>query len=169
MLTRPQAIELWHDNDLISLGMQADEARKRLHPEPVVSYTLQEDKNAVEYTFDRTQSIETRLDALEDLLHQQLRTGEIAVFRPLVDSTATGVEYLKMLALSRLYLDNVPHLQGSHKMFGLKVAQISLRFGANDLGIAEGAISEEEIRRLIRDAGYVPKQRDALFRTYSVA
>ena len=169
MLTRPQAIELWHANDLISLGMQADEARKRLHPEPVVSYTLHEDINGVEYTFARTQSIDARLDALEDLRHKQLRTGEISLFRPLVENTATAVEYLKMLALSRLYLDNVPHVQGSYKSFGLKVAQISLRFGVNDLDVAGGTASEEEIRRLIRDAGYVPKQRDALLRTYSVA
>ena len=60
---------------------------------------------------------------------------------------------------------------------GLKICQLGLRFGGNDVGsimIEENVVSaagahratEEELRRLIRDAGFVPKQRDTLYRTY---
>ena len=82
----------------------------------------------------------------------------------------TGVEYLKVLALTRIYLDNVPHIQASWQA-GLKMGQVALRFGANDINGAEAGnlrASEEDIRRVIRDAGFVPKQRDALFRTYNL-
>jgi 2-iminoacetate synthase ThiH len=87
------------------------------------------------------------------------------------------VEYLKLLAVSRLYLDNVDHLQVSWLTQGLKVAQVGLHFGADDFGstiieenvvTAAGAprlsVSEAEIRRLITDAGFRPQQRDTLYR-----
>jgi len=90
---------------------------------------------------------------------------------------ATAVEYLKLLAVSRLYLDNVDHLQVSWLTQGLKVAQVGLHFGADDFGstiieenvvTAAGAprlsVSEAEIRRLITDAGFRPQQRDTLYR-----
>jgi 2-iminoacetate synthase ThiH len=162
MFTRQQAIELWESNDILSLGYEADAVRRSLHPEAIVSYTLSEDEGVVEHVFSG--SVEERLNSLAELCQR-----EISVVRPLVLPTATGMEYLKTMALSRLFLDNVSHLQATWKLFGVKVAQLSLRFGADDLGLAEGNASEEELRRLIRDAGFVPKQRDALFRSYSIA
>jgi 2-iminoacetate synthase ThiH len=164
MLTRQQAVDLWRGDALIALGFEADAVRKRLHPDNVVTYTLAVADPVVERLFACEDPIEKRLDTLDEL-----RQPDILVFRPLVEATATGMEYMKILALSRVYLDQVPHIQGTWKPFGLKVAQLSLRFGANDLGFVEGEVSEEELRRLIRDAGFVPKQRDALFRTYSIA
>ena len=95
-----------------------------------------------------------------------------------VKEEATAVEYLKMLALSRLYLENIENIQSSWVTPGLKTCQIGLRFGGNDVGsimIEENVVSaagthnrasEEELRRLIRDAGFIPKQRDTLYRTY---
>ena len=163
MFTRQQAVDLWHSDDLIGIGVEADRHRKQLNPEPIVTYSVEPDEACIEYTFLRAQPIEQRLDALDEIKQKENATA----FRPLVEPSATGVEYLKMLALSRLYLDDVQHLEGSWQIFGLKVAQISLSFGADDLGTAERGASEEELRRLIREAGYVPKQRDALFRTYS--
>ncbi len=162
MLTRQQAVELWNRNDLVALGLEADAVRKRLHPESIVSYTLSPEEAVFEHVF--LGGAEERVDRLAELSHTR-----ITVFRPLVAAGATGVEYLKTVALSRLFLDDVPHIQGSTKLFGLKVAQVSLRFGADDLELAEGVVTEEELRRLIREAGFVPKQRDALFRTYSIA
>ena len=91
---------------------------------------------------------------------------------------ATAVEYLKMLALSRIYLDNILNVQASWVTPGLKVCQLGLRFGGNDVGsimIEENVVSaagthhratEEQLRHLIRDAGFIPKQRDTLYRTY---
>ena len=91
---------------------------------------------------------------------------------------ATAVEYLKMLALSRLYFEDIENIQSSWVTPGLKTCQLGLRFGGNDVGsimIEENVVSaagahhratEEELRRLIRDAGFIPKQRDSLYRTY---
>ena len=90
---------------------------------------------------------------------------------------ATAVEYLKTLAISRIYLDNIVNIQSSWVTPGLKTCQVGLRFGGNDVGsimIEENVVSaagthhhatEEELRRMIRDAGFVPKQRDTLYRT----
>jgi cyclic dehypoxanthinyl futalosine synthase len=90
--------------------------------------------------------------------------------------TATGVEYLKVLALSRIVLDNVPNIQASWVTQGAKMAQVALFFGANDLGgtmleenvvAAAGCsfrISREEMVEMIRDAGFRPAQRTTLYR-----
>jgi 2-iminoacetate synthase ThiH len=169
MFTRQRVIELWQSDDLIALGTEADAMRKRLHPEGLVTYTNAPDDDVREHVFTRTQSVEQRLEALVTIRAEQETAGNIIVFRPMVEPTATGMEYMKTVALSRLCLDNVQHIQSSWRLFGLKVAQLALRFGADDVGRPDGNVSEEEVRRLIRDARFVPKQRDALFRNYSVA
>jgi cyclic dehypoxanthinyl futalosine synthase len=90
--------------------------------------------------------------------------------------TATGAEYLKVLALSRIILANIPNIQASWVTQGAKMAQVALFFGANDLGgtmleenvvAAAGCtfrISREEMVELIRDAGFRPAQRTTLYR-----
>jgi len=89
---------------------------------------------------------------------------------------ATAVEYLKVLAISRLYLSNFDNVQSSWVTQGLKVCQMGLRFGGNDVGsvmLEENVVraagvsnctTEEELRRIIRDAGFRPAQRDTLYR-----
>src|ERR1700733_7095780 len=91
---------------------------------------------------------------------------------------ATSVEYLKVLAISRLYLDNVENVQSSWVTQGLKVLQLGLRFGGNDVGsvmLEENVVkaagtsnctTEEELRHVIRGAGFRPVQRDTLYTTY---
>jgi cyclic dehypoxanthinyl futalosine synthase len=88
---------------------------------------------------------------------------------------AGGFEYLKTLAVSRLYLDNIQHVQGSWVTQGAKIGQISLSFGADDLGsimieenvvYAAGArnrMTQGDMRRIISDAGYEPVQRRTLY------
>ena len=90
---------------------------------------------------------------------------------------ATSVEYLKTLAISRMFLDNIENVQSSWVTQGLKVLQMGLRFGGNDVGsvmLEENVVraagtsnctTEEELRRVIRDAGFRPVQRDTLYRT----
>ncbi len=85
---------------------------------------------------------------------------------------ATAVEYLRVLALSRLYLDNFENLQLSYVTMGAKIGQIAMRFGANDFGslmLEENVVSQAgasflmergEIERLIRDAGFTPCLRN---------
>src|SRR3954454_17801442 len=90
---------------------------------------------------------------------------------------ATSVEYLKTLAVSRLFLSNIENVQASWVTQGLKVLQLGLRFGGNDVGsvmLEENVVraagvsnctTEEELRHIIRDAGFKPVQRDTLYRT----
>ncbi len=90
---------------------------------------------------------------------------------------ATSVEYLKVLAISRLFLDNIDNVQASWVTQGLKVLELGLHFGGNDVGsvmLEENVVkaagtsnctTEEELRRIIRDAGFKPVQRDTLYRT----
>jgi len=87
----------------------------------------------------------------------------------------TAVEYLRVLALSRLVLDNIPNIQASWVTQGDKIAQVALAFGANDLGstmIEENVVAaagvnfrlpKEEMVRLIQDAGYRAVQRDCFY------
>jgi len=88
---------------------------------------------------------------------------------------ATGVDYLRVLALSRVYLDNVPNIQASWVTQGLKMAQVALRFGANDFGstmleenvvAAAGVkfrVSIQDILQAVRTAGFRPAQRDMYY------
>ncbi|KAB0667162.1 dehypoxanthine futalosine cyclase [Oryzomonas japonica] len=89
--------------------------------------------------------------------------------------TATGVEYLKVLALARIVLDNVPNIQASWVTQGAKMAQVALFFGANDLGgtmLEENVVaaagcsfrmSREEMIDLIRGAGFRAAQRTTTY------
>jgi cyclic dehypoxanthinyl futalosine synthase len=91
-------------------------------------------------------------------------------------SAASGHEYLRMLAVSRLYLDSVRNIQASWVTQGSKIGQIALAFGANDMGstmIEENVVAaagtrfmlaRDELVRLVDDAGYTPVQRDTLYR-----
>ncbi|HLL87871.1 MAG TPA: radical SAM protein, partial [Tepidisphaeraceae bacterium] len=115
------------------------------------------------------------------------REWDPAVHGPFDDSTNDDVlrgrvvrmagadEYLRTLAIARLYFDNVPNLQSSWVTMGPKVGQLALFFGANDMGSvmmeenvvsAAGTtytLSDREICRLIRDAGWTPAQRDQYY------
>ena len=84
-------------------------------------------------------------------------------------------KYLRILALARLYLDNFEHVQASWFSEGKKTGQIALHFGADDFGgtiLEESVLASaehrnrttlEEIRELIREAGFVPAQRTTLY------
>ena len=88
---------------------------------------------------------------------------------------AGGHDYLRTLAISRLTLDNIDHIQGSWVTQGTKVGQVSLLFGADDLGsimleenvvAAAGAryrMAQSDMERVIRGAGYRPRQRRTLY------
>jgi len=90
-------------------------------------------------------------------------------------NTATGTDYLRVIAISRIMLDNVPNIQASWVTQGLKVAQVALFFGANDMGnvmIEENVIAStgvrntitlEELIGVIRDAGFIPAQRNTYY------
>jgi cyclic dehypoxanthinyl futalosine synthase len=136
------------------------------------------------------ENFEHRINHLQRLYDLQEETGGFTAFIPWSFQPhntalggrgwdeATAVEYLKVLAISRLFLSNFLNVQSSWVTQGLKVCQLGLRFGGNDVGsvmIEENVVrsagvtnctTEEELRRMIRDAGFRPVQRDTLYRTY---
>src|SRR5207245_7580550 len=91
---------------------------------------------------------------------------------------ASGLMDLKTMAVSRLMLDNFQHIKAYWVMLGIKTAQVSLSFGADDLdgtvvhekiyhdagSDSPQEISVVEIRRLIQEAGRIPIERDTLYR-----
>lgn len=128
-----------------------------------------------------------RVRHLERIRDLQDETGGFTAFIPWTfqrENTAlgrkiteepTGIDYLKMLAVSRLFLDNVQHIQASWLTQGLRLGQTALRFGADDMGsimIEENVVSaagadtqanEKELRYQISEAGFIPQQRDILY------
>jgi aminodeoxyfutalosine synthase len=129
-----------------------------------------------------------RIDHLCRLRELQDETGGFQTFIPLAfhpDNTRlnhlakpSGLMDLKTMAVSRLMLDNFPHLKAYWVMLGIKTAQLALSFGADDL---DGTVVHEkiyhdagsdspqelsvtEIRRLIEEAGRIPVERDTLYR-----
>src|SRR5882672_9912247 len=133
-------------------------------------------------------SIEHRVRHLQRVRDLQDETGGFTAFIPWTfqrENTAlgrrikdepTGIDYLKMLAVSVLFLDNIENFQSSWLTQGLRLGQVALRFGANDMGsimIEENVVSaagahnradEETLRYLISEAGFIPQQRDILYR-----
>ena len=132
--------------------------------------------------FAAGEALEQRVDLLQAVRQLQEETGGFTAFIPLAAEDASGreldaltaVEQLKALAIARIFLDNIENIQWSGAAQGLKVLQMGLRFGANDAGsvapsangtAAANSISEEDLRRIIRDASFQPVQRDTPYRT----
>jgi cyclic dehypoxanthinyl futalosine synthase len=131
--------------------------------------------------------IEHRVRHLQRVRDVQDETGGFTAFIPWTfqrENTAlgrkiteepTGIDYLQMLAVSRIFLDNIRHIQASWLTQGLKLGQTGLRFGADDMGsimIEENVVSaagantcanERDLRYQIREAGFHPQQRDILY------
>ncbi len=106
--------------------------------------------------FGSIETDEERIEHLHVLRELQDETGGFTAFipwyyvpwkTPLRGREATGLEYLRVLAISRLYLDNFPHLQASWLTPGLKMGQLALFYGCDDMG---GTIIEEQV---VHDAG----------------
>ena len=146
--------------------------------------------------YNHVETYEERVDHLLRLRAQQDETGGFLAFIPLPfhpQNTvferrgwrfSTGYDDLKMIAVSRLMLDNIPNVKAYWIMISTPLAQVALHFGANDIqgtvmeeqiAHAAGAVTPQEERiadlvALIREAGRVPVQRDTLYnpvRTFS--
>jgi len=135
--------------------------------------------------FGHRETLADRVEHLRRIRDLQDETGGFTAFIPwafqpthaMVRAEAAGAhDYLRTLAVSRLYLQNVPNLQSSWVTMGPKVGQLALHFGANDMGsvmLEENVVSTAgvrfrmgvaELRRVIEDAGYLPAQRDFFYR-----
>jgi cyclic dehypoxanthinyl futalosine synthase len=143
-------------------------------------------KSSATMTYGMGETLEERIEHLGVIRDVQDRTGIIRAFIPWSFSPAmtdmaeippaTGLDYLKIMAISRIFLDNVIHIQAGWLTEGLKMAQIALAMGANDMG---GVLMEEQVVRatgvetrtnrdelidLIQNAGKVPVQRDSEYK-----
>lgn len=135
--------------------------------------------------FGHIETLEERVEHLMRVRDLQDETGGFTAFIPwtyqplntaLGGRPAGGHDYLRTLAISRLVLDNIENLQASWVTQGPKIAQVAVRFGANDLGGtmleenvvraagAEYLMSRQEIVRIIEDAGFEARQRDTTYR-----
>jgi aminodeoxyfutalosine synthase len=140
--------------------------------------------------YGHVETYEERVDHLLRLREQQDKTGGFLAFVPLAfhpENTVferrgfrhtTGADDLKVLAVSRLLLDNFDHVKAYWIMMGMPMAAVALHFGANDVQgtvvreeifHAAGARTEteqkvEELVRFVQEAGRIPVQRDTLYR-----
>jgi cyclic dehypoxanthinyl futalosine synthase len=141
--------------------------------------------------FGSVEEPEDIIDHLDRIRNLQDKTGGFTAFIPwsfqpgntdLAKSSSfkwqgrtTAVEYLRILAVSRIFLDNIANIQASWVTQGLKLAQVALRFGANDFGstmIEENVVASTgvsysvtrgDIINAIRATGFVPAQRDTYY------
>ena len=142
-------------------------------------------KSTATMMFGHIETLDDRIAHLERVRQLQDETGGLTAFiswtfqpehTDMANVPAAGAfEYLKTQAISRLYLDNVPNIQSSWVTQGAKIGQLALFFGANDMGslmIEENVVSSagtvhqlslEQIKRAIREAGYIPRQRNVFY------
>ena len=136
--------------------------------------------------YGSVETLEERVEHLDRLRVLQDETGGFNSFIPwsfqpeLTEmpqvKKASAFDYLRTVAIARIYLDNIPSIQASWVTQGAKIAQVSLRFGVNDFGssvMEENVVSAAgttysmeipEMERLIRDAGYTPLMRDTNYK-----
>jgi cyclic dehypoxanthinyl futalosine synthase len=143
-------------------------------------------KSSATMTYGMGETSEERIAHLEVVRAVQDKTGILRAFIPWSFSPArtrmedmqpaTGIDYLRVVAISRIFLDNIKFIQAGWLTEGMKLAQIALTMGANDMG---GVLTEEvvvqatgiktrtnmaELIDVIRDAGRIPIQRDSEYR-----
>ncbi|WP_152051432.1 cyclic dehypoxanthinyl futalosine synthase [Tautonia marina] len=135
--------------------------------------------------FGHVETLEERIEHLERCRQLQDETGGLTAFiswtfqpdnTEMADVPAQGAfEYLRVQAVTRLYLDSIPNIQSSWVTQGPAIGGLALYFGANDMGslmIEENVVSQagtvfqlsvDEIKRAIREAGYIPRQRNVYY------
>jgi len=140
--------------------------------------------STVTMMFGSVETVEQRVLHLLKIRALQDETGGFTAFiawnyqpdgAELQGRRTSAFDYLRTVAIARLLLDNVENIQASWLTQGPKVAQIALRYGVNDLGstILEERVvsagrggflsSKEEMERVIREAGFIPRRRNTLY------
>jgi len=142
--------------------------------------------------YGHIETAEERVDHLIRLREQQDKSGGFLAFIPLAFHPAnteladlpatTGFDDLKTLAIARLMLDNIPHIKAFWIMVGLKIAQLSVAFGVDDIdgtvveerithmagASTPEALSKQDLVDMIVETGHVPVERDTLYRIVEV-
>jgi len=135
--------------------------------------------------FGHVETIEHRVRHLQQLRDLQDRTHGFFAFipwtyvpgnSPMGGQSVGGHDYLKTLAISRLFMDNFKNIQISWLTQGMKMAQVGMQFGGNDMGstlLEENVVRStgvpnqttvDELRRIVSEAGRTPRQRDTFYR-----
>jgi cyclic dehypoxanthinyl futalosine synthase len=139
-------------------------------------------KTSATMVFGHIETVAERIEHLEKLRRFQDRTGGFTAFIlwpmqgfPSQNASKPSYDYLRMVALARIYLDNFAHIQASWVTMGEAIGQIALGFGADDMGgvmMEENVVSaagcvhhteEKRLRELIQRAGYIPKKRGTFY------
>jgi len=137
--------------------------------------------------YGHIESFEDRIDHLTKLRRLQDRAGGFQAFISLAyhpkntaiqGSYTSGLDDLKTIAVSRLYLDNFQHIKAYWVMLGEKISQLALKFGADDIdgtiieekithsagGLTAGQLTAEQLSDMIKKAGRIPVERDSFYR-----
>jgi len=172
-----------------------DSIRKKVSPkkitkdewcEVITALWRNQMKSSATMTYGMGETDDQKIEHFKVIRDMQDRTGILRAFIPWSFSPyrtrmenilpATGIEYLKVVAIARIFLDNITHIQAGWLTEGLKLAQIALTMGANDMG---GVLMEEvvvkatgirtktnsrELIEIIKNAGKIPVQRDSRYR-----
>lgn len=142
-------------------------------------------KTSATMMFGHIETLEERIEHFNHLRELQDRTGGFTAFIPWTFQASNtdmehvpesgAVDYLKTLAISRLFLDNIPNVQASFITQGKQVGQLALFYGANDMGgtmMEENVVkatgisncsNEKEVCKLVEDAGFRPQKRNTLY------
>ena len=172
-----------------------DSIRKRVSPKKITkdewcevinALWRNQMKSSATMTYGMGETLEHKIEHFKVIRDMQDRTRILRAFIPWSFSPyrtrmenilpATGIDYLKVVAIARIFLDNITHIQAGWLTEGLKLAQIALTMGANDMG---GVLMEEvvvkatgirtktnsiELIEIIKNAGKIPVQRDSRYR-----
>lgn len=197
-LGRNAGVRMMNSQDILALGYMANIVRERRNGNQTYFMVNRQCNYANDHDatmlYGDLKSMEGRIDHLLQLRALQDQTSEFLAFIPLSDNprstlfdetagveTTTGIEDLKMLAISRILLDNFDHIKASLIILGPKLTQVSLAFGVDDL---EGKVVDTRISHLggeeispvmtkramihmIQKAGRDALERDTLYRILS--
>jgi len=134
---------------------------------------LETDEDVIEH-LEVTRALQDETGGFTAFIPWSFKPGNTPLEK-IIPTYATPTRYLQMLALARIYLDNVPHIQASWFSEGKKIGQVALHFGADDFGgtLVEENVhaaanfvnktSTDEVITLIRESGFVPAQRTTLY------
>ena len=176
-LDHDAGVRMMNSNDILALGTMANIVRERKNGNRTYFNVIQpiNESNVKDATmlYGDKESTEERIAHLLQLREQQDQTGGFQSFLPLAYypkesklegtmgiGTTTGLEDLKVLAISRILLDNFDHIKAYWIILGLKLTQVSLAFGVDEL---EGnGVTKTAMIRVIEKAGRDAVERDGL-------
>jgi len=142
--------------------------------------TIESDEDIIEH-FDMVRKLQDETGGFRAFIMWSFQSDNTELLRQIPDmEKPSSNRYLRLLAVARLYLDNIPNIQSSWVTQGPYIGQMALRFGANDLGStmmeenvvssagAAYAMAKEEMVHLIKDIGETPAVRDTAYTTLEI-